>query len=112
VNWPLLFGAAGLAAWAGNVALAQKPVAPAPRATAAAKPAPMSAHPQAPAADLNAVVRRYCATCHSDKARSGGLSLATFDVARAAENAEVAERMIRKLQAGFMPPPAAPRPDA
>jgi hypothetical protein len=62
--------------------------------------------------DQNAVVRRYCATCHSDARKTGGLSLAAFDVARAGQNAEVVEKMIRKLQAGFMPPPNAPRPDA
>ena len=38
--------------------------------------------------------------------------LANFDVARAAQNAETAEEMIRKLQAGLMPPPGSPRPDA
>ena len=37
--------------------------------------------------------------------KTGGLSLAAFDVAHAAQNAEVAEKMIRKLQAGMMPPP-------
>jgi hypothetical protein len=58
------------------------------------------------------VIRRYCVGCHNDTRKPGGLSLAAFDVARAAENAEVAEKMIRKLQAGMMPPPLAPRPDA
>jgi hypothetical protein len=62
--------------------------------------------------DQNAVIRRYCVTCHNDTRKTGGLSLAAFDVARAAENAEVSEKMIRKLQAGFMPPPLAARPDA
>ena len=65
-----------------------------------------------PAADQNAVVRRYCASCHSERTKSGGLVLANFDVARAAQNAETAEKMIRKLQAGLMPPPGSPRPDA
>ena len=55
--------------------------------------------------DLNPVVKRYCAGCHSDKGKAGGLSLAAFDVAHAAQNPDVAERVIRKLQAGFMPPP-------
>ena len=73
---------------------------------AAAKP--VASHTQ----DLNPVVRRYCAGCHSDKGKAGGLSLAAFDVAHAAQTPEVAEKMIRKLQAGFMPPPLAPRPDA
>src|SRR5471032_1190425 len=83
-----------------------------------------SAQPRKPAAppalkpvashtpDYNTTVRRYCAGCHSDKGKSGGLSLASFDVAHAAQNAEVTERVIRKLQAGFMPPPLAARPDA
>jgi hypothetical protein len=68
---------------------------------------PVAAHTQ----DLNPVVRRYCAGCHSDKGKAGGLSLAAFDVMHGAQNAEVAEKVIRKLQAGFMPPPGAPRPD-
>src|SRR5262252_7301003 len=88
---------------------------PKPRTSAApahAKPAvPLPATTQETAA-TNATVRRYCAGCHSDARKSGGLSLAAFDVARAADNAEVSERMIRKLQAGRMPPPGASRPDA
>jgi mono/diheme cytochrome c family protein len=60
----------------------------------------------------NQLVHQYCATCHSDRAKSGGLSLANFDVARLAQNGDVAELMIRKLRAGLMPPPAARRPDA
>jgi hypothetical protein len=50
-------------------------------------------------------------TCHNETRKTGGLSLATFDVARAGQDAEVAERVIRKLQAGLMPPPTLPRPD-
>ncbi|HEV3061121.1 MAG TPA: DUF1592 domain-containing protein [Vicinamibacterales bacterium] len=93
---------------AGTIGLAQH--APAPQA----KPAvPIAAGgTQAPPPDHNAVVRRYCVTCHNDTRKSGGLSLAAFDAARAAQNAEVAEKMIRKLQAGMMPPPGSSRPDA
>jgi hypothetical protein len=39
----------------------------------------------------------------------GNLSLEHFDVTRAAGNAAVAEKMIRKLRAGMMPPPGTPR---
>ncbi|PYQ81621.1 MAG: hypothetical protein DMG03_19490 [Acidobacteria bacterium] len=60
----------------------------------------------------NQLVGQYCATCHSDKTRAGGLSLAAFDAAKVVENANVAEKMIRKLRAGMMPPPQARRPDA
>src|SRR5262245_61850323 len=85
---------------AGVTTTAQRPAAtpPKPRTTTAApahaKPA---VPPQTSAAtqETNATVRRYCAGCHSDARKSGGLSLAGFDVARAAENAEVSERMIR-----------------
>jgi len=80
----------------------------APRAPQAVTPVKASTSDS----DLSAVVKQYCAGCHSDAARSGNLSLASFDVAAAAQHAEVAERMIRKLRAGMMPPPGARRPDA
>jgi len=79
--------------------------------SAAAKSTPLGSHTPPAAADQNAIVKRYCATCHSDARKTGGLSLGSFDVAKAAQNAEVAERVIRKLQAGLMPPPSSPRPD-
>jgi hypothetical protein len=62
--------------------------------------------------EQNLVLGRYCFRCHNDAQLTGGLSLESFDVAQAARNAEVAEKMIRKLRAGMMPPPGAQRPDA
>src|SRR5439155_25361816 len=47
-------------------------------------------------------VKQYCAGCHSDRAKAGDLSLAEFDVARASEHPEIAEKMIRKLRVGMM----------
>jgi cytochrome c553 len=73
------------------------------------KPAPAAAPSDA---DLNNTVKQYCAGCHSDTTKSGNLSLAGFDVSAAPQHAETAEKMIRKLQAGMMPPPGARRPDA
>src|SRR5690606_28662050 len=60
--------------------------------------------------DLNAVVQDACVRCHSARRMTGNLSLEDFDVSSAAEQAETAERMIRKLRAGMMPPPGARRP--
>ena len=40
------------------------------------------------------------------------LSLEGFDVSAAGDHAEVAEKMIRKLRAGMMPPPGTRRPEA
>jgi hypothetical protein len=75
--------------------------------TPAAPPRPPSV---VPAATLTQVVQQYCVVCHNDQALTGNVSLQTFDVERAAEQAATAERMIRKLRAGMMPPPGAPRP--
>ncbi|MSR35355.1 MAG: DUF1592 domain-containing protein [Gemmatimonadetes bacterium] len=80
--------------------------APAPTTTAHAAIASGGISPEA----LTGVVRRVCAACHNDALKTGNLSLQTFDVATAPQNAEVAEKMIRKLRAGMMPPPGVPRP--
>src|SRR5687767_13014794 len=66
-----------------------------------------------PAATLNDVVRQYCVICHTNAGGivpPQGLSLLDFDVIRAADKPEVAEKMIRKLRAGMMPPLPMPRP--
>ena len=61
----------------------------------------------APSVDPNQVVASACVRCHSEPRLRGNLSLRDFDIATAPENAEVVERMIRKLRAGMMPPPGA-----
>ncbi len=60
----------------------------------------------------NEVVAQYCTTCHSERRRRGDLVLEDFDIARAAENGPVVEKMIRKLRAGMMPPSGSRRPEA
>ena len=60
--------------------------------------------------ELTGVVRMYCQVCHNDALLTGNLSLAAFHVENAPELAETAEKMIRKLRAGMMPPPGMPRP--
>ena len=59
----------------------------------------------------NKLVSYYCSTCHDDEAKTGGLTLQTFDASRAESRAATVEKMIRKLRAGMMPPPGADRPD-
>ena len=59
-----------------------------------------------------ALVKTYCATCHSDRTRSGELSLEHADLADVPRNAEMWEKVIRKVRAGMMPPAGMPRPDA
>ncbi|MEX2282759.1 MAG: DUF1592 domain-containing protein [Gemmatimonadota bacterium] len=59
---------------------------------------------------LTEVVRRVCGACHSDRLKTGNLSLQHFDVATAAATAETTEKMITKLRAGMMPPPGTKPP--
>jgi hypothetical protein len=57
------------------------------------------------------LLNRYCLTCHNDALKTGGLTLATIDTEHPEADAEVWERVFRKLRAGLMPPSGAPRPD-
>ena len=74
--------------------------------------AALGAQAQAPQPDPNGLVQRVCTACHNPYTLEGNLSLEEFDVTAAEENTEVAEKMIRKLRAGMMPPPGVRRPPA
>ena len=65
-----------------------------------------------PAESLTEVVQQYCVSCHNDTTLRGNLTLSDFEVERAVEHAETAEKMIVKLRAGMMPLPGSPRPSA
>ena len=65
-------------------------------------------HPSNP--ELTDVVQQYCVRCHNEERLTGNLSLETFAVEVADQQAETAEKMIVKLRAGLMPPPGARRP--
>ena len=82
--------------------------APAATATALSR----SAESQATAGSQRAVLEQYCLACHSEQVRSGGLSLEAVDVADVASAGETWEKVVRKMNAGMMPPPGMPRPDA
>ena len=66
-------------------------------------------HPSNP--ELTDVVQQYCVRCHNEQRLTGNLSLETFAVEVADQQAETAEKMIMKLRAGLMPPPGARRPE-
>jgi mono/diheme cytochrome c family protein len=61
--------------------------------------------------DPGLVLNKYCVTCHSDKAKTGGLSLEHANLTDIPKGAETWEKVIRKVRAGMMPPPGMPRPD-
>jgi cytochrome c551/c552 len=93
---------------AGRAELRGQARAPRPPRTAtprAAVPMPVGAQ--------NRIVSANCSTCHDDESKTGGLSLQDFDAAKIQQNPDLAEKMIRKLRAGMMPPPTVTdRPDA
>ena len=80
----------------------------------AAKAAPKQAAKQVAAkGDPNQLlVTRYCLGCHNNKLRTAKLALDELDLAHPEKDALTWERAIRKLRAGMMPPPGAPRPAA
>ncbi|HVW12044.1 MAG TPA: hypothetical protein VHC90_25875 [Bryobacteraceae bacterium] len=53
-----------------------------------------------PPAQQNALVQKYCAVCHTDETRNGGLSLAHYDAAQA--NPALAAMLLSKLQNNAM----------
>lgn len=57
-----------------------------------------------------AFLDQYCAYCHNDKLKSGGMTLTRLDLNHVDQNAELAEKVVRKLRVGLMPPPGMPRP--
>src|SRR5437016_11764278 len=104
----------GILTLGGSSATAQGPakvrtVAPI-RATRPATPARAAVTD----AELTEAVHKNCAVCHNDKSKSqyGNVTLEHYDVATAAKDRELTERMIRKGRSGMMPPPNGPKPAA
>src|SRR5262249_22508977 len=58
-----------------------------------------------------AVIDRYCVGCHNDRLKQGGLSLNGLSPESVDKNADVWEKVVRKLRARYMPPAGLPRPD-
>src|SRR5687767_6940347 len=82
-------------AFVGRAALSASGPAPAFAEATAGKPS---------ASDPRALINEYCVPCHDNDKLKGGLTLEHFDPARAELNADIAEKMIKKLRAGMMPP--------
>jgi len=63
------------------------------------------------AAAPQAMVDRYCLTCHNERVRAGGFVIAQLDLAHVSRDADAWETVVRKLRTGMMPPSGAPRPE-
>ena len=107
---------------AGPGPQAAAPPAAGPKAAAPKAAGPQAVRPVAPPRTAappvashvpSDAISTYCVGCHNDRLRRGDLSLATFDISRAAEHPDIAEKVVRKLRLGMMPPKeAARKPDA
>src|ERR1700704_3861760 len=71
-------------------------------AAATAQAQPVSAN--------QALVNRYCVTCHNQRLKTAKLELDKLDLAHPEKDALSWERAIRKLRGGMMPPPGASKP--
>jgi mono/diheme cytochrome c family protein len=100
----------------GQAPAAPAQASPAKPSAPAAAPKPVASHalatPVFGAAEQNAMFKQYCVACHSDRGKAGGLTLASFDAAKATDDVVLAEKIIRKLRAQMMPPAGARRPPA
>ena len=59
-----------------------------------------------------ALIQKYCVTCHNARVKTAGLSLEGANPAEAASHADLWEKVAMKLRGGMMPPQGMPRPDA
>ena len=88
--------------------------------------APAAAGAATTAASVEALLGRYCVTCHNERIvagrgaapsmlvaqlRTAGLALDALDPAHVGPDADAWERVVRKLEARTMPPVGRPRPD-
>ncbi len=89
----------------------QRPAAasqPAASPSAVLQPAAAAA---SPAVAHQAVLSKYCYSCHNDRLKSGGLALTALDISAPSQHSDAWERVVRKLETGAMPPAGRPRPD-
>ena len=52
----------------------------------------------------------YCVTCHNAKLKTGGIAFDRMDLQSVPDDAQVWEKVMRKLRGRLMPPPGAPQP--
>ena len=80
-----------------------------------AEPSPQSSGmPVSAPTEAQAVLQRYCVTCHNEGMKQRGavpIALDTLDLSNLGRDAETWEKVVRKVRTGLMPPPGRPRPD-
>ena len=104
----------GALAWIGSVGtIVPRAAEPQSRAGTRTPPdrAAQAAQPAPSPAVVGTVVKDYCAACHNERTKTGGLVLTNLDPANVPADAEVWEKVIRKVRTGMMPPLGVRHPD-
>ncbi len=57
-----------------------------------------------------AMIKTYCLGCHNARLRTAGVMFDSMDFAHPSANADVWEKVLRKLRGRLMPPPGSPQP--
>lgn len=78
---------------------------------AAAKKAEHSLAESKLAASHRSTLNRYCVTCHNQTLKTAGLMLDRLDAGNVGPDAQLWEKVLRKLRNREMPPAGMPRPD-
>src|SRR5918994_6662251 len=78
---------------------------------AAYRPAQTPVSAPAPKSAERALLDQYCVTCHNQRLKIANITFDTMDLAHLPNEADVWEKVVRKLRGGMMPPPGMPRPD-
>jgi cytochrome c5 len=106
-------GAPGLSARPSQAASKQqtRPQSSSPKPPAVEQKTANQAPAEADVAAKRGLVDQYCVTCHNARLKTANLLLDQLDLARLGDNAEIGEKVVRKLRAGMMPPSGMRRPD-
>jgi hypothetical protein len=91
------------------IAVVATPTGAPQQSTAPAMPRGGASAPSAAAPD-GAFLKQYCATCHNDRVKAGGLAIDGLDLTAVDKHADTWEKVVRKLRTGMMPPAGAPKP--
>src|SRR3989442_1756835 len=80
------------------------------RQPVASPPSSSAAGAVTPASSPRRLLDRYCVTCHNERLKTADLRLDRIDVANPAADADVWEKVVRKVHTGTMPPVNMPQP--
>jgi len=96
--------------WLSVIAIGLRPDVSAQGPAGSQDPAPRTVRGPG-SSDPEAVLIKYCVTCHNERLKTAGFVIDPSQFASAGDHAESWEKVVKKLRTTAMPPAGAPRPD-